>query len=73
MKLSRRQLLGVLGLGLFAGGTIVPKVLVSDAKPVFEHGQFSLYMSRECYEDIMTWNVDQVDEQTKREILSYNG
>lgn len=68
MKLSRRQLLGVLGLGLFAGGTV--------AKVVAEEKKFDytgLYMSRECYEDIMTWNVDQVDEQTKREILSYNG
>ena len=68
MKLSRRRLLGVLGLGLFAGGTVA-KVVAEEKK--FDYSE--VYCSKEAMEDIMNWNVDQVDEQTKREILSYNG
>lgn len=72
MKLSRRRLLGVLGLGLF-GGAVVPKIVASEESQVFKHGQMSLYLSQEAYEDIMNWNVDQIDEQTRKEIYNSPG
>ena len=58
--LNRRQLLGGMLAGLLA--PLIP--LPAQTKP-------KLYISPEAIEDIRSWGVDNLDEQTKREVLAY--
>lgn len=67
--ISRRGFLGALGLAVLAPKTLIqPTPDLGFKKSTYELED--LYISPEAMEDIKRWNVDQVDEQTRKAIFA---
>lgn len=64
----RRQFLQ--SIAALAVAPVLPAVLPEPVLPTYIKSteRFKLYCSPETLEDIKNWGVDQIDEQTRREI-----
>jgi hypothetical protein len=68
--MNRRNFLGLIGAAL--GATLLPKKDRAPKRVVYGRLQNrkNLCLSQEAYDDMRRWNVDSVDEQTRRDIFN---
>jgi len=71
MNINRRTFIqaavGALGVAVCPS---TKGILPAPTPPLKSYNLSSIYLSKEALEDIRNWAVDQVDEETRREIYS---